>query len=170
MDFNQQLLVGKIGESYIAKWFQQKGYNVLPVYEKEITENKGPVLFLSNGKKLICPDMLIFKKGKIIWIEAKHKTAFSWHRITRKWVTGIDIRHFNDYIEVSYGDFPVWLLFLHRNGLAKDTPEGMVSPTGLFGNDIKVLQLCENHRSENWGKSGMVYWNVDCLKLLAQIP
>lgn len=166
-DFEQKYAVGKIGESLIANWFRGRGFNVLPVYEKEIKENKGPTLFLAEGGSLICPDMLVFKPGKTLWIEAKHKTAFSWHRITQRWVTGIDLRHYSDYLKVAEGQWPVWLLFLHQDGTAKDTPEGLISPTGLFGNDIKVLKTIENHRSDKYGRSGMVYWSHDKLKQIA---
>ena len=168
-NFERQLQVGKIGESQIARWFQGRGYNILPEYEKEISEGKGPTLWRADGENLICPDMLVFKQGKVYWIEAKHKTAFSWHRITRKWVTGIDIRHYADYLKVAEEGWPVWLLFLHKDGIAKDTPDGLSSPTGLFGEEIHKLQDIENHRSENWGKSGMVYWSHDKLKKLASL-
>lgn len=169
MTFEQKLKVGKIGESQIAKWFQGRGYNILPVYEKEINEGKGPTLFLAEGGNLICPDMLAFKRDKIFWIEAKHKNAFSWHRITQRWVTGIDLRHYLDYLEVAECGWPVWLLFLHRDGVAKDTPQGLTSPTGLFGEEILKLKNIENHRSENWGKVGMVYWSHSRLKKLASL-
>lgn len=164
-------MAGKIGESAIAKWFQKKGYNVLPVYEKEIHEGKGPTLFSAHGEQIICPDMLVFKQGKIFFAEAKHKSAFTWHRITKRWVTGIDLRHYFDYLKIqnnSYG-IDVNLLFLHREGVAKDTPQGMFSPTGLFGRSLDFLKNNENHRHENWGKTGMVYWSRESLNLLAEL-
>jgi len=166
MGFKEKLAVGKIGESLIAKWFISKDYNVLPVYEKEINEGKGPVLFSSTLKNLICPDMLVFKDKKVFWIEAKHKSAFSWHRITKEWVTGIDLHHYEDYLEVANTlcGWPVYLLFLHESGKAKDTPEGMETPTGLFGENLNKLATCEHHRHDNWGKYGMVYWSVSSLK------
>jgi hypothetical protein len=43
-------------------------------------------------------------------------------------------------------------------------------PTGLFGNDISELCGVENHRHENWGKNGMVYWSHRRLKRLAGVP
>lgn len=166
MLFTDSLSIGKIGESYIAKWFQTRGYNILPVYEIEHNHGKGPQLFTSNNTGLICPDMLVFKQDKIFWIEAKHKTAFSWHRKTQRWVTGIDLRHYFDYLEIANSliGWPVYLMFLHKKGTAKDTPEGMESPSGLFGEDINFLSKNENHRHHNWGKSGMVYWSTEVLK------
>lgn len=174
-EFYKQLKFGKIGESYIATWLRRiQGYHVLPVYEKEIDSGKGPVLFQSNGRALVAPDMLAFKNLPLRgdkdtrWTEAKTKSAFSWHRQTRKWVTGIDLRHYEDYLEVAdISPWPVWLLFLHFDGQAKDSPVGC--PTGLFGGTLTYLCKKENHRSTNWGKSGMVYWAHNNLKLVASL-
>jgi hypothetical protein len=58
-------------------------------------------------------------------------------------------------------------MFLHKGGQAKDSPAE--SPAGLFGQEIGLLQKAENHRSANWGRSGMVYWAVDSLRLLAPL-
>jgi hypothetical protein len=165
-EFAQALAYGQAGESAIAMWFRNKGYSVLPIYEKILDDNKGPRLFLPTETR-VAPDLLVFKTGRALWIEAKHKTAFSWHRLTERWVTGIDIRHYNDYCVIDDSTpWPVWLLFLHRGGTAKDSPE---SPAGLFGNELSVLRQCENHRHENWGKSGMVYWAKDKLIRIADV-
>lgn len=103
-----------------------------------------------------------------MWVEAKTKTAFTWYRKTKTWQTGIDKRHWEEYKQVADGvDIPVWLLFLHRVGnTAKDTPEGMKSPSGLFGNNIVKLQATVDHISSKWGTSGMVYWDIASLVLL----
>lgn len=160
--FIQALKTGKVGESLIAEYFRSKGYNVLPVYEVVVDSGKGPQL-LTPDKQFITPDMLIFKMDKCFWVEAKHKTAFTWHRITNRWVTGIDLRHYEHYCEVDdCTPWPVWLMFLHGGGKAKDSPPD--SPAGLFGNTLKYLREHENHRSNKWGKSGMVYWDKNSLK------
>lgn len=171
MSFDKQLDYGKAGESRIANYFKRKGYSVLPVYEKEMTEYKGPTLFTLDNESVIAPDMLIFSKaGGVFWIEAKRKSAFSWHRITQKWTTGIDLHHYESYLQIAdkYSPWPVWLLFLHEAGTAKDTPEGMVSPTGLYGGELLNLRENENHRNPLWGKHGMVYWAKDKLKKLGE--
>lgn len=163
--FGQNLKIGKTGESVIANYFKNKGYCILPVYDVEINSGKGPQLFTLE-KQLIAPDMFVFNGNKCYWVEAKHKTAFSWHRNTERWVTGIDLRHYRDYCEVDrITPWPVWLMFLHKGGQAKDSP--IDSPSGLFGNTLKCLQDNENHRSNKWGNSGMVYWNIDSLKKIA---
>lgn len=148
----------------------RRGYAVLPVYEKEQGDFKGPVLFTASKSQKVAPDMLVFKKNKTIWIEAKHKSAFAWHRLSKQWTTGIDKHHFNDYLSIAeLSDIPVWLLFLHQNGTAKDTPNGFVSPTGLFGGDIFYLKNNIDHEHANWGKHGMIYWSHNVLKKIAPL-
>lgn len=50
---------------------------------------------------------------------------------------------------------------------AKDSPP---SPSGLYGGDLSKLIACEHHRHSNWGKSGMVYWEIGSLTKLAEYP
>lgn len=165
MSFAESLAQGQIGESLIARWMRRRGNFVLPVYEKEIDSGKGPRLFCPNGQR-IAPDMLVFGGPPPRWVEAKHKTAFSWHRNTQRWVTGIDIRHYEDYLKVDEETpFDVWLMFLQRGGQAKDSPAE--SPSGLYGNVLSCLRYRENHRHKNWGPSGMVYWAESDLRKLA---
>jgi hypothetical protein len=166
MTFSDNLVYGQTGETIIARWLRHRGCTVLPVYEKIFDTGKGPQLFLPDDKSLVAPDMLVYKGKDAYWIEAKHKTAFSWHRITGRWVTGIDLRHYEDYCQVDdVSPWPVWLLFLHDGGQAKDSPPN--SPSGLFGNTLSKLRRCENHRHGNWGTSGMVYWAIDNLIFIA---
>ncbi len=166
MRFQQSLRFGKAGESLIAQWLISKGYDILPVYEKIIDTGKGPQVFTLKGA-YIAPDLLAFSKAKTLWIEAKHKTAFSWHRISQHWVTGIDLRHYKEYCIIEdRGPWPIMLLFLHEGGQAKDSPPN--SPSGLFGNYLSYLRTHENHRHTNWGTSGMVYWGMADLKKLAE--
>jgi len=165
--FEQQLAIGKVAESAIANWLKRMGYSILPVYEKALGEFKGPQLFTPN-QSLVAPDMFVFRGKASLWVEAKHKDAFTWHRITQRWVTGIDLRHYIDYCEVDdRSPFPVWLMFLHRGGQAKDSPAN--SPTGLFAGALKHLRMHENHRHSGWGNSGMVYWSVDTLQKIATL-
>lgn len=163
--FEESLAVGQMGEGEIARWFISKGYSVLPAYEVEQHHGKGPRLFTFGGQ-VVSPDLLVFNADKVMWVEAKTKTAFTWHRGSRTWQTGIDRRHWREYLRVNeITPFPVWILFLHRpGGLAKDTPEGMISPSGLFGNEIGFLAEHIHHEHENHGPSGMVYWTVESLK------
>jgi hypothetical protein len=165
MSFTHCLQEGIVGETKIANFFKSKGYSVLPVYEVELDTGKGPRLFTPK-QPLIAPDMVIYKGKKCYWIEAKHKTAFTWHRITNRWTTGIDLKHYGDYCKIDDNSpWPIWLLFLHKGGQAKDSPP---SPSGLFGNTLTYLRKNENHRSDKWGKYGMVYWAKEKLKLFTE--
>jgi len=171
MRFEEQLKIGQAGESAIARWLISRGNVVLPVYEKILDTNKGPQLFTWDGS-LVAPDMIAIKDKNVLWVEAKHKTAFTWHRITGRWVTGIDLRHYQEYWKVrEQVGIPIWVLFLHRGGQAKDSPQN--SPEGLFGNEIQILRANENHRHDNWGRTGMVYWARDvdggALKKIAEL-
>lgn len=166
--FAKKLEVGKVGESEIAGWLKSRGHHVLPVYEIEKNQYAGPAVYTADGDSVIAPDMICFGKGQTTWIEAKHKNAFSWHRKTQRFVTGIDVHHYNHYQRIAkLVDWPVWLLFLHRGGVAKDSPP---SPSGLYGGELEVLAKNENHRHENWGKGGMVYWAIEHLRKFADYP
>jgi len=34
MTFEEHLAIGQLGESYIARWLNQRGWSVMPVYRK----------------------------------------------------------------------------------------------------------------------------------------
>ena len=171
MSFADSLKTGAIGEGIIARYFQRCGYNILPAYEVEKDTGKGPRLYTPKKGMLITPDLLVFNGQKTLWAEAKTKAAFTWYRQDGgSWQTGIDRRHWNDYQRVAAETpFPVFLFFLHRSGgEAKDTPSGSVSPSGLYWQNITVLQRCIDHISDKHGPSGMVYWREDSLVKVAE--
>lgn len=171
--FEKSLAFGQLGESLISRWLQSRGHMVFPAYQIEHSTGKGPQLFSASGD-LVLPDLLSFRQGKVMWFEAKHKTCFTWHRISQKWTTGIDLRHYEEYQEVAgRTSLSVWLLFYHPKGKPdqRDLQHGSpkICPTGLFGNELSLLQKTENHRSDKWGKSGMVYWAHENLRLIATV-
>lgn len=170
--FEQKLRMGKLGESLIARWLKSRGWNILPIYELELDSGKGPQLFSVNDE-FVAPDLLVFKHldTNALWIEAKHKSVFTWHRITQRWTTGIDLRHYEDYLKIcELSPWPIWLLFLHQKSYCLKRPnEPWPCPTGLFGQTMDYLLENENHRHDNWGNRGMVYWSIDSLKKLAEI-
>ncbi len=155
MSFEAALAIGRASESLIARWLIRRGFAVQPVYEKVLEGRKGPQLFSSQGD-FTAPDLLAFRHPHAYWIEAKHKTAFTFYRRTGKFETGIDIDHYLAYLRVrEITGIPLWLFFLHSGGTAKDSPE---SPSGLFVGDIDIMKERESHRSARYGRSGMVYW------------
>ena len=171
MSFAANYEQGKAGESAIARWLRGKGCSLLPVYEKIISEGKGPTLFPElPHDPIVAPDLLVWEGNNVRWIEAKHKHGFTKHRQTGDWVTGIDGYHFDQYLQVEmFSPWPVWLLFLQRGGQTKDSPE--ISPEGLFGGPLRVLVGAIHHRctADQCGKGGMVYWAREKLELLASL-
>lgn len=182
-DFSRTLATGKVAEGRIARYFiESKGCSVMPVYEMEKARGKGPQVFTPT-RGIIAPDMFVFK-NEAIWVEAKHKTVFSWYWKERCWCTGIDLRHYKDYLAIEDESlWPVWLAFLHvsdiprEEDIARGCPE--VCPTGLFANSLAYLREHEHHQcapgngDNGWGRSGMVYWQMESLKLIAplwQVP
>jgi hypothetical protein len=181
VSFAKSLEIGRVAEGLISAWLQSRGNAIMPAYEIEKASGKGPQLFSAQGD-FVSPDMLVFTANGIRWIEAKHKTHFTWHRISRQWTSGIDIRHYGDYLQVEkQTSLPVWLMFHHAESTpsADDLAHGspLECPTGLFGGKLFDLVLTENHRSPHFdptrtgmlghGKSGMVYWAPNSLRLLA---
>ena len=162
-DFESRLEQGQMGESLIARWLQRRGYSVLPAYEKEVGEYKGPRIF-SAKRSLVAPDIFAFRfqneQKRVFWVEAKSKAAFTWHRLSKTYQDGIDRRHWRDYHELrNQMPWDLWILFLHApGGVTKDNPPDKVPPVGLFGGEVLHLARCIDHESERWGRSGMVYW------------
>lgn len=170
--FTGQLAFGKVAEGKIAKWLMRRGHSILPVYEQEKHTGKGPQLFAADHS-FVAPDMLVFG-NKFFWGEAKHKTVFTWHRKTSRWTTGIDAHHYKDYrmVRECHG-LPLWIFFLHESDVpdGRDLKHGCPDrcPVGLFGEEIETLAEKENHRHENWGRHGMVYWAHESLMELAPL-
>lgn len=166
MSFDESLKEGKLGEGLIARWLLSRGWDLLPAYEIELEHDKGPQLYTAKHGKLIAPDFLGLKDPKISWIEAKTKSAFTWHRKTQTFQTGIDRRHWLEYVVVrETTKLPLWIFFLHKPGNnAKDTPFGMISPSGLYVQSLDKLCTTIDHEHDNHGNSGMVYWQESVLR------
>lgn len=169
--FKERLAFGKLGESKIASWLRTRGNYVLPVYETE-EQYKGPRLYAPT-REIVSPDLLVFNFEGIRWVEAKHKTVFTWHRITERWTTGIDRRHYKEYLSLAEEwPWPIWLLFLHESDEPDERDKEYCPkkcPIGLYGGDILLLNKKINHEHDNWGKSGMVYWAEKSLIKLATL-
>ncbi len=168
--FQQNLAWGQIAESAIAKWLRSRGNAVLPIYDIEYQTGKGPRLFLQDSH-LVAPDLLVFGQGDIFWVECKHKSVFTWHRASQQWQTGIDRRHYRDYLQVAEKTGkPIWLFFAHSVSMpdARDLRMGSPAecPTGLFAVEVTTPI---HHEHANHGPSGMVYWSHGQLKRVAEL-
>lgn len=161
--FAATLQRGLLGEGRIATWLRSRGWNVLPAYEVEMGNGKGPRLYTAKSGELVTPDMLVFQDQRIMWVEAKTKSAFTWYRIGNCWQDGIDLRHWEDYCRVAdLSKWDVWILFLHDStATAKDTPPGKIPPTGLYGQSIQKLRGCIDHIGEK--TPVLVYWSIGSL-------
>jgi hypothetical protein len=169
--FESSLKFGQLGENVIAQWLRQKlGYTVLPVYEKEGGDFKGPRLFTPT-EGLIAPDMWAYRREKgntkdsMLWVEAKHKSGFDWNYKYQRLVTGIDLRHYCDYLTIadtSPRGMDFWLFFLQRGGRTKNSTTA--TPAGLYFNSIHTLRKTESHRH-----SGMVYWAENAFVRIAEL-
>lgn len=174
--FEQNLRQGAIGESLIVRWLLARGRAVMPAYEKLIDTGKGPQLLAPSGE-YVAPDLLVIRlvdsNGEpFTWVEAKHKSHFTWHRNSHRWTTGIDRRHYQNYLKVEeITRVPVWLMFYHSspNPSPSDLAAGCPRqcPTGLFGNRLAYLANHVSHESDRYGRSGMVYWAHEQLRLMA---
>jgi hypothetical protein len=169
-DFEYYLSFGFHGEHLIRDYLRTQGFYVLPAYELESTGNfKGP-RFFGPRCEYITPDMLAFYEKSIMWVEAKTKSAFTWHRLTKRYVTGIDWRCWVDYNKVAKSsEVPVFLYFLQQPGhKAKDTPDyAGPSPNGLFSGEINYLGRHINHIFPKEAPA-MVYWAEDSLTKIAE--
>jgi len=178
MSWPERLERGLMGESLIAQWLIRRGHVVLPAYEVEGGGFKGPRVHSARGAH-VSPDLGIVRRdGRFVWIEAKHKTAFSWRRCRPgpRWETGIDLRHWSHYCEVgALTNAAMWLLFLHRESTPdrRDLRAGSprACPVGLFGisiqDSIERVRLDVHRRAH--APAGMAYWAHADLRLLAPL-
>ncbi len=167
MSFSDTLKQGQLGESLIALWLRRQGWHILPAYEKQIDNGKGPRLFMAVDAafdQLITPDLFCIKGREFRWLEAKHKTRFSWYGKGKYFVTGVDLRHFEHYCHVrDEVGLPVYLMFLHTDNRTWPADvERWGAPdwcdTGLWGGDIDNLRTEYSHKSQDYGPTGMIYW------------
>lgn len=170
--FQKQLAFGRIAESRIAQWLIQRcKYSILPVYDQEYATGKGPRYF-SKDEEIVAPDLLAIREDTVRWIEAKHKTVFTWYRKKQRWETGIDANHFDHYVKIAKRTpFPIYLMFLHESEVPathdrKHCPSKC--PTGLYTGEIQDL-IPQARFDRRWGQHGMVYWGVDDLRKLAEL-
>lgn len=177
MLFKESLAVGRAGESEVSRFIISHGYRILPAYEIEGGEGKGPRLYRAQGN-LVAPDLLGFRPqasqpNRLCWFEVKTKSVWTWHENGQQCQDGIDRKHWEDYKQVQDDlKWPVWVLFLHRTAAVQDNaPDWVVPPaSGLYGSTVNRMRVTLDHPSDRYGTSGMVYWNSKDLRLLSPYP
>ncbi len=175
-EFHERLARGQIGESLIARFLRRRNWILFPAYEKEINNGKGPRLFLPFGfdeKQLILPDIqgMNTLSQLVYWFDVKHKSACTYYRKNKRWQTGIDLRHYQDYLKVQkFTKWPVWLLFLQREATITNAPPGVKPcPTGLYGCPITQPYSDDGWHWSYGKRCDMVYWGIDDLKFMAPL-
>ena len=131
-------------DSSVARWLRENGY-----FEIERVANSLPIYTGVNMSR--------------VYVVA-NKTTFSWSFTRRRWETGVD--RANLKLVERFPGSEVYVLFSHRNktpsqrDLDNGSPEE--SPVGLF-----VARLLEySHRSDKYGRGGMLYWHYSKLQRL----
>jgi hypothetical protein len=160
--FEDTLARGDSGEDKVRKWLLSWGYCILPRFQPD--NGRGPRIYTPE-RDLIAPDIACFHpvENCIRWVEVKTKDVFSHHRKTNNWVTGIDLKPYEQYKELlTISPWPIWILFLHELDRIETRDEPWPCPTGLFGQSLDILMSCENHTDDRWAR-GMVYWKIDNL-------
>jgi hypothetical protein len=164
--FEQSLWVGENGEKLIAGFWLSRASSVMRVDPNSLR------LRTPDGL-LTQPDMFIFPE--LLWIEAKRKNAWTWHRNSRCWTDGIDFHHYQDYCRVQECTWrPVIVMFLHLSATPdqRDLDAGCEPqcPTGLFGIKVDRPPHHDSCKEEpNGSKSGMVYWESARVKQFATL-
>ncbi len=174
MTFTERLARGSGVEDVVADaYFSPRGWTVSRAHDLGPMEPyRGPHMTGPAGERWALPDFLVRRASERIWVEVKAKAVFSWHRVSSCWVTGFDLESYEDYRAVEIATtWPVWLLFVHESAWPSesDRQHGCPAqcPTGVFGRRLATLVGHEHHRSEKWGRTGMVYWSEKALTLLA---
>lgn len=175
--FERQLAIGRKSEDAIFRWLLARRRSVLQTYEIEHGDGKGPRL-IAPSKAYVIPDMLSFSAGRANWIEAKHKTHWTFHGKTKRFVTGIDTRHYNDYTEVEViTGLPVFLLFFQKSAEARPNdverwraPKTAPVGAGLFCGRLDELRDRINHtHAGSYAAPPMTYWAGESLRRLASV-
>jgi hypothetical protein len=166
--FDANLETGQRTENLVANWLRSRGSTTIqicdsPLFIDEKGAKRGPKV-LDQAGFFTAPDIMTWKDGECMWVETKHKTVFTWWRIGKRWQTGIDAHHYEDYREVKrLTGQRVFITFLHVSSTpasydtAHDCPPEC--PTGLFV--AEIFRLENTVRIDpRWGRHGMAYWNA----------
>lgn len=159
-NFEQQLAFGKEGEHEIGKYFIEKGYAALTLYQfNNLTE--APKIFTAK-KALVSPDLFIANKDKCFWVEVKTKTRwifFGSHE------TGCNHSHYLNYRHVRESTgIKLYLVFNHKQN----------EPLGYYMIDLDKppTRIWDGYNSKTKQKVSppMALWNMVSLTKIDNEP
>jgi hypothetical protein len=166
---------GIAGESVAAAWLQEKGYHLQPAYETLGLDFKGPRIF-GPDRPFVAPDLwcVIRRAGQTagLYAEVKTKTHFTWYGKGARFETGIDERHYLDYLALQEAvGLPVHMVFLHTTNQAwGEDVRRWAAPEivggGLFWGRLDALQPYTRSAlmQQRGAEKPMVYWPRDALR------
>lgn len=158
--FEEQLARARVIERAFAAWLMQRGARILPVYDYSgLGDGKAPKLqAFSASDSLVTPDLLVARKGALVWCEVKWKARADWTKITGEFDTGISRRLWRQYQHVrAVTGARVFLVFAHE---AEDV---------VTCDEIGALEALgpRIYTGEKMGRGGMVFWPLRRLHPLA---
>lgn len=160
-DFDKQRERGRVVELAVASWLMARGWRILPAYDfSGKADDKAPKLMAAPpAQSLVLPDLLTCRDGQSCWVEVKLKTRADLHRKTQTLETGISLRLFRHYQEVSVASgLDVHMMFAHE---AEN--ELRAAPLSWC---VKTSRLYEG---EKMGRGGMAFFPYLAMRRLAAL-
>lgn len=156
-EFQALLERSNVYEVAFSQWLQnERGYFILPAYAYNADE--APSL-ICGTRKLVTPDLFGVSASIIAWFEVKVKESADFHRKSNRLVTGLPLRHWNDYVEIKkLMGCPVWIVFIHET-------ENVVV-TGEIGN----MPHAHTWQGDDMDRGGTIYFVFKQLKTLPVTP
>jgi hypothetical protein len=104
---------GLKGEKLVREWLKLRGFYVLPV---SLIENGGAPALEGHLKHIIASNHLVSGAGKTFWAEVKTYQRAAFYQKYQRWVHGIPIRLWNQYIQgQQVTGIPGYLFILQLN-------------------------------------------------------
>ena len=159
--FDDRLNFGVEGEDFAAAWARRLGFSVLPHQPCPPNGKGGPRILTPHHGELVAPDLPLWREGVPLLLEVKRKAAFTLHRATGAWVTGVEASYFEQYCRVwDVTGVRTFLGFVHDDDPAQLT----------LGGEVWQLAQRVHHQYPETGDSRMLYWDRRRLVNLAEHP
>jgi len=104
---------GLKGEKLVREWLKLRGFYVLPA---SLIDNGGAPALEGYLKKVIASDHLVAGRGRTFWAEVKTYQRAAFYQKYQRWVHGIPIRLWQQYLEAErITGIPGYLYILQLN-------------------------------------------------------